>query len=389
MADTVVQTELQEVQDLLTEMVRIPSVTVRPGDDGPGEQRLSRWIAGWLRDQGMEVATQEAKPGRDNVIARIPGRDRSKTLVMNSHLDTVEVEGMSVDPFGAEVVNGRLYGRGSCDAKGCLTTFMLAAKRTARAPEPPPIDVVFLATIGEESGGHGIRAFTESLPADHGIAGCLIGEPTELRAVIAHKGGAHLDITTQGKAAHSSQPWQGDNAIYRMAPVLQFIENTLAPELESKRHPLVGPPSMAVTGIRGGIGANVIPPSCTIGLSRRTIPGEDPAEILADLKGRIEALDPGHIEVVAGGGVTGLHTPAESPLAQSMKRALEANHLDGTGIGVNYGTDGLVVAPLGIPVVVFGPGSIDVAHQADESVPLQELVTAARVVTDLVRDFDG
>ncbi len=382
-------TEIDEVQELLTAMVKIPSVTVRPGGEGPGEAALSDWVASWLRDQGMEVATQEAKPGRNNVIARVPGQDRSRTLVLNSHLDTVEVEGMTVDPYGATIDGTRLYGRGSCDAKGCLTTFMLAAKRVARAPTPPPIDLVLLATIGEESGGHGIRAFTDSLPSDHGIVGCLIGEPTELRAVIAHKGGTHVDVTTRGKAAHSSQPWQGDNAIYRMAPVLDFIEHTLAPELASQRHPLVGPPTMAVTTITGGIGANVIPPFCTIVLSRRTIPGEDPDAVLSDLKERIEALDPDHIEVTVGGGHTGLHTPAEAPLAQAIKKALEARGLDGTGIGVNYGTDGLLVAPLGIPVVVFGPGSIDVAHQADESVDLREVATATAVVTDLIGGFHG
>jgi acetylornithine deacetylase len=385
----VVDTEIDEVQELLTAMVKIPSVTVRPGGEGPGEAALSDWVAGWLREQGMEVATQEAKPGRNNVIARIPGRDRSRTLILNSHLDTVEVEGMTVDPFGAAVNGTRLYGRGSCDAKGCLATFMLAARRVARDAEPPPIDVVFLATIGEESGGYGIRAFTEALPPDHGIVGCLIGEPTELRAVIAHKGGGHVDVTTHGKAAHSSQPWQGDNAIYRMAPVLEFIEQTLTPELEAINHPLVGPPTMAVTTVKGGIGANVIPPFCTIGLSRRMIPGEDPEHVLGDLKRRIEALDPEHIEVVIVGGHTGLHTPAGAPLAQAMKQALESHGLDGTGIGVNYGTDGLLVAPLGIPVVVFGPGSIDVAHQADESVDLREVATAAAVVTDLIGDFHG
>lgn len=384
-----IDTEIDDARELLTAMVRIPSVTVRKGSEGPGEAALSDWIAAWLREQGMEAATQEAAPGRSNVAARIPGRDRSRTLVLNSHMDTVEVEGMTVDPFGAAVEGTRLSGRGSCDAKGCLATFMLAARRVARATEPPPIDLLFLATVGEESGGVGIRAFTRSLPPDHGIAGCLVGEPTELRSVIAHKGGARLDITTHGKAAHSSQPWQGDNAIYRMAPVLDFIEHTLAPELEAKRHPLVGPPSMAVTMIEGGIGANVIPPFCTVRLSRRATPGEDVAAILADLKQRIEALDPEHIEVNLGGGAAGIHTPAGAPLAQAMKQALEAHGLDGTGIGVNYGTDGLVVAPLGIPVVVFGPGSIDVAHQADESVDLREVATAAAVVTDLVGAFHG
>lgn len=386
-----IDTEIDEARDLLAAMVKIPSVTVRGGGEGPGEGEaaLADWIAGWLREQGLEVTTQEAAPGRNNVAARVPGRDRSKTLLLNSHMDTVEVEGMTVDPFGAAVDGTRLSGRGSCDAKGCLTTFMLAAQRAAHAPEPPPLDLLFLATIGEESGGAGIRAFTKSLPQDHGIVGCLIGEPTELRCVIAHKGGARVDITTHGKAAHSSQPWQGDNAIYRMAPVLDFIEHTLAPELESKQHPLVGPPSMAVTMIKGGIGANVIPPFCTIGLSRRVIPGEDVGALTADLKQRIEALDPEHIEANVVAGVAGLHTPAESPLAQAMKQALEKHGLDGSGIGVNYGTDGLMVAPLGIPVVVFGPGSIDVAHQADESVDLREVAAAAGVVTDLVGAFHG
>ena len=382
---------IAEVHDLLTRMVRIPSVTVRDeGRAGTGEAELAEFVATWLREAGIEVATQEAAPERLNVIGRIPGRDRSRALLLNSHLDTVEVDGMAIDPYGAEVRDGRLYGRGSCDAKGCLATFMLAARRLAAPNAPPPVDLLVVATCGEESGGTGVTAYTEALPQDHGIHAAVIGEPTELRLVIAHKGGMRILVETKGHAAHSSQPWEGDNAIYRMAKVIRFVEETLVPELDQHTHPLVGSPTMAATMISGGIGGNIIPPRCRLQVGRRSIPGEDPRQIWEELKRRFEALDPGHVEVVGDrSGISAVDTPADSPIVLQMRRALAAHELDGTPIGANYGTDGAKVAPLGIPVVVFGPGSISNAHQPDESVALAEVVTASEVVTDMVRGFDG
>ena len=247
-----------------------------------------------------------------------------------------------------------------------------------------------VATCGEEAGGTGITAYTASLPDGHGIAAAVIGEPTELRLVIAHKGGMRIIVETKGRAAHSSQPWEGDNAIYRMANVIRFVEQTLVPELTAGSHPLVGSPTMAATLISGGMGANIIPPTCTLHVSRRSIPGEDPEGIWQALKQRFEALDPGHVEVLDEFvGVAAVDTPPQSPIVRSMRGAIAKQALDDTPIGANYGTDGAKVAPLGIPVVVFGPGSISNAHQPDESVALADVAAAVDVIADVVRGFDG
>src|ERR671936_2108301 len=135
-------------------MVRIPSVNPR-GEHAPGEGELGRFVGDWLADAGLRVETHEAFPGRSNIIARLPGASAGPALLLNSHLDTVEIDGMTVEPFGGDVVDGRLYGRGSCDAKGCLSAFMLAVRAGGRAGPPPQRDLGPGASVDGEGGGGG------------------------------------------------------------------------------------------------------------------------------------------------------------------------------------------------------------------------------------------
>ncbi|MDR0357883.1 MAG: M20 family metallopeptidase [bacterium] len=384
------EVSVHDVEELLVRMVRIPSVNPR-GEDKPAEGELGRFVGEWLAEAGLHVETHEAFPGRSNVVARLPGTSPEPALLLNSHLDTVETDGMTVEPFGAEVRDGRLYGRGSCDAKGCLSAFMLAVRAVARSDARPPRDVELVASVDEEAGGGGILRFMASLPEPRErYAAALIGEPTELRLVTATKGGIRFTVRTLGRASHSSQPWEGDNAIYRMQDVLTFLRKTLEPELSAQHHPLVGTPTIVPTLISGGAGWNIVPPSCTVSIDRRLVPGEDPMEVFEGYRERFLALAPGHIEVEGPPQVIfAPETPPDAPIARAVGSALSARGLDATPLGVNYGTDGAKIAPHGIPIVVFGPDSISRAHQADESVSLEEVATAAGVVIDVVRNFSG
>lgn len=380
--------DVREARELLADLVRIPSVNPRDGGPDAGEGEIGEFVAGWLQEAGLEVAMQEALPNRYNVIARLPGRDSRRTLLLESHLDTVEVEGMTVPPFAAQVRDGRLYGRGSCDAKGCLAAFMLALRHLVRRGIEPEMNVVLAAVADEEYRGRGVIHFLETWNPDHKIAAAVIGLPTQLGLVIGHKGSVRFQIRTVGKGAHTAQPWQGDNAIERMGQVLHFVHNTLVPELNRARHPLVGQPTLVSTGIRGGRGGNVVPHESVLTLNRWTVPGEDGQTVWARYKVQIEGLAPGKIEVLPPlANNPPMETPVGANVVLALGDILAARGLDPKAEGGNYGSDAGRLSPRGIPCVLFGPGSISDAHQPNESVELKEVVTAADVVGQLARRY--
>jgi acetylornithine deacetylase len=375
-----------QVRELLEAMVAVPSVNPRDAVVPPertGEGAMAALVAGILSKAGLEVTLQEVLPGRQNVIATLPGRDRGRALLLETHLDTVEVDGMTVPPFVPEVRGGRLYGRGSCDAKGCLAAFMAAMVECAHEGVRPATDVVLAAVMDEE---HRFRGVLHLLDAGRRFRGAVVGEPSELRLVVAHKGSVRMEIRTHGRTAHSAQPQDGDNAILRMAGVLALIRNELEPEAAGHRHPLTTPATICPTVIHGGSGFNVVPGSCSMFLDRRTLPGEDPEAVWRGYRDRIEALAPGAIQVVPPALVDlALDTPPASPIVSALGEAMLRRGLDPAPIGVNYGTDASKIAHRGIPAVVFGPGSIADAHQPDESVELAQVESAAGVLIELIR----
>lgn len=373
-----------EVAALLSRLVRIPSVNPRE-ESKPAEREIAAAVAGWLEAAGLEVGQEDMGGGRPSVVARLAGEDRSRTLLLESHLDTVEVDDMTVAPFEPVVEGGRLYGRGSCDAKASVTAFMLALSRVAASGHRPAVDVALAAVADEEHHHGGI---------DHLLAGVLrpeaavVGEPTQLRMVIAHKGGVRFRVIAHGRSAHSSQPWNGNNAIDRMVEVLEHIRDVIQPQLLDRPHPLCGPPTLTVTLIEGGAGINVVPSTCTIAIDRRTIPGEEGEEVFRELAASIRSVGPDRIEVPDVDFISHpMETNAQTTIATAMGRALDARGLDHRAIGVTYGSDAAVIGRAGIPVVVFGPGTIDDAHQPDESVELAQVQRAAEVIEELIRGY--
>ena len=382
----VAPSDLAAAEEVLGRLVSIPSVNPRDGD-APAEAAVGEFVAGWLDAAGLRVTRHEVLPGRPNVIAVLPGVDRGRSLLLETHLDTVEPDGMTVEPFEPAARDGRLFGRGSCDAKGCLAAFMLALARVARGGESgrPAVNVVLAAVMDEEYLHRGVDHLVREQPH---FDAAVVGEPTLLRPVIAHKGGLRFFVRTTGRGAHSSQPWNGDNAIERMTDVLACIRDTLQPALAMRRHPLVGPATLTVTLIEGGSGINVVPASCTIALDRRTLPGEDHDAVWSEYRRQLEEVAPGHVEVLEPDIVAlGLESDPGSAVCSALGAALEGAGLDPRPVGVNYGSDAAVLAAARIPSVVFGPGSIDDAHQPDESVELAQVTTAAAVIENLVARF--
>lgn len=374
---------MSEVSELHAALVAIPSVNPsgRPVEaPEEGEARISSFVNDWFAARGIETHTQEVMPGRENVVARVPGR-AEPPIVFEAHMDTVSVTGMTVPPFEPRLRDGRVSGRGSCDAKGCLAAMMVALARVAQG-EPPARSIVLCAAVDEEYLHGGARRFLQ----DSGpIAAAIIGEPTLLHVVVAHKGALRVRVTTFGVSAHSSNPERGVNAIYRMARAVRALEDYAASLAAREPHPLVGSPTLSVGTIHGGMAVNVVPERCEIMVDRRIVPGETPDEALAEIEA---VLAP----VLAAGDLVeptlkdfAVETAAGEEI---VTRALDAARpVTGASApeGVAYCTDGCDFAERGIPLVVLGPGDIAQAHTADEWIELAQVEAAVGVYERIMR----
>ncbi len=373
------------VIDTLGELVRINSVNPAY-EGGPGEGEIAAWVKGFFSQRGIEVWEQEVFPGRPNVIARLPGRDASRRVILEAHTDTVSVRGMTIPPFEPRVEDGKMNGRGACDTKGGLAA-MMHAMAALHAEGGPSCEVWLAAVVDEEYSYRGVVKLCEGLEAD----AALVAEPTGLRAVIASKGVLRWRIRVEGKAAHSGKPHLGVNAINHMARVVLALEEDHQ-RLTAHEHPLLGPPTCNVGVIQGGVQVNFVPAECVIEIDRRLLPGETTAAVLAHYEALLEGLMRRHPTLKA---VTepplltdeALETPADSPPARLASSVLAEMGLDGTLCGVPFGSDASKLSRQGIPSLVIGPGSIDRAHAAVEYVELDQVKQAVEFYCNFVRRF--
>lgn len=401
--------------ETLQKLIQTPSVNPMGRDfSGPiyGESRMTALLSQICEGQGWPYSRQRVDEGRFNLWALIEGspapQDGGELILWDVHQDTVPVDGMTVEPFGGEVRAGRVYGRGACDVKGSMAA-MLAALSRLNEPSPDPSlkgrggdkrpTIVLTCTVNEECGFTGARAFCGLWGAKPQAAGdgaglshvlswrpdvAIVAEPTQFDVVVAHQGAVRWRCHTLGRAAHTSRPDQGVNAIYAMAQIIQAIERfhahlgKTAPE-----HPLCGRPSVCVSTIHGGVGINTVPERATIEIDRRLGPDEQPAaaynEIIefireqADIgQGRVEH-DPPFMD---SGGLSDKHN---RPLAERVAGLVQKAGRRSELVGVPYGTDAAVVSATGVPTVVFGPGSIAQAHTADEFIEIEQLEFATDV----------
>jgi acetylornithine deacetylase len=372
---------LSPVAKILAELVRINSVN--PAYGGPGEAELAAWVRQFFASRQMEVSEQWVWPDRPNVIARLRGRNSRRRVILEAHLDTVSVVGMTIEPFAPRVEGGRLFGRGACDTKGGLAAMMHAIVGVHADGLVPPCDVWLAAVVDEEHGFRGVAKLCEDLTADAAI----VAEPTNLRAVVASKGVLRWRIRVEGRAAHSGKPHLGVNAINHMARIVLAFEQDQA-RLATAVHPLLGAATCNVGVIHGGVQVNFVPAECVIEVDRRLLPGEKPADVLTHYQELINALREQHpsLRAVMEPPMLvdeALETPVESPLVQTATTLLAERGLDAVPCGVPYGSDASKLSRRGVPSIVFGPGSIDDAHGAIESVDLAEVEKAA----DFYRDF--
>ncbi|NTU86011.1 MAG: M20/M25/M40 family metallo-hydrolase [Chloroflexales bacterium] len=376
---------LDTLTSLIADLVAIDSINPDLVAGGAGEGAVARFVAGWLEAAGLEVHLDEVLPGRPNGIARAPGTGGGRALMLNGHLDTVGVAVMT-SPHLPRVEGGRLYGRGAYDMKAGVAACMLAAAeargRGLRG------DVLFTAVIDEEYAGLG----TIDVAARYRADAALIAEPTELALVTAHKGFVWLDVEVRGQAAHGSTPGALD-AITKMGKVLVSLDSLSQRLLAGPRHPLLGTGTVHASLIAGGQERSSYAERCTLAVERRTVPGETPdtveAELLA-IVGRLAADDPQLLATVELGVHRGpMETPPDALLPALLRRHGAAVTGDAMRVvGMPYWTDAASLAEAGIPAVLLGPSGSG-AHALVEWVDLESVRQCAEIYGRVIADFCG
>jgi acetylornithine deacetylase len=389
-----------DVVQLLRQLVAIASVNPMGRDprhcstDDFYETRVTAYLESLFQQLRLPYLRQTVHPGRDNIFARLDG-DTPYTVLFAAHQDTVPVEGMTVAPFCADVRDGRLYGRGACDVKGGMAAMLAALSRLADHRPTGRPTLLLCCTVNEEYGFSGAKAAAELLRQPDGdfikrrpdVA--IIAEPTDLNVVVAHRGVVRWSCHTLGRAAHSSQPEAGDNAIYKMARVLQTLESyQRALAASGDPHPLCGRGTLSVGTIHGGISANVVPDRCTIEIERRLSPGEmadtayrqviDYVGARAELNSTIVHESPHMIAPAFADDVNG-------PLAADLAAITRSIAGRSSQLGAPYATDAAFFATAGIPSVVYGPGNLAQAHTVDEWISIDQLQQAVDVLYHFAR----
>lgn len=369
----------QDVISLLQQLVRIPSVNPdnAPGTSETGEETLAIFLSGWLESIGADVSLEEIKPGRPNLIARFAPLDGRPRILLGPHLDTVGVGGMTIEPFGGEIREGKLWGRGAADTKGPMAAMLWALHENRDILENLPVAVDFVAFMGEESGQWGSRDFAKKHGSDYTFA--LVGEPTSMEIVHATKGSLWATLRATGKAAHSSMPEKGENAILKLTRALDRLDCHLIPELASFTHPVLGHSTLNIGVIRGGSRPNIVPDFAEAELDIRITPSLAAAGGgLKLLKDTLEFHDL-PVEIVNPHENPPMETAAEHPMIQSLLG------LGSKLAGAPWFSDAAHLSNGGVPSICIGPGSIDQAHTVDEFIEIDALKNGAEFFTRFVR----
>ena len=361
------------VVQLCQELVRIPSVNPDgdPGTEQTGERACAEFVGDFLRSAGAEVLFDEVEPGRPNVIGRFPSPparpgQKKPRIVFAPHTDTVSVGGMTIDPFGGEVRDDCVWGRGASDTKGPMAAMLWALHEMRDVIPTLPVEIHFAGLMSEESAQLGSQDFARRHgPYDFAI----VGEPTSMKTVFKHKGCLWADIHTHGVAVHGATPEKGVNAIVKMAALVQALDTGFRQHLISAGSvdEWLGINTINLGMIRGGTRSNIVADHCTLRVDMRTTPGLSRAGgALTVLREFVQRIDPtATIEPLPES--LPLDTDAENPF---VKRLI---HCGANLTGAPWFCDAAFLAAAGTPAIAIGPGSIAQAHTKDEFIRTQDL----------------
>ncbi len=358
----------------LRDYVSIPSVNPMGREDVDpdvaGEHRYAEHMRHELRRIGLDAELIE-RDGRPTVLAEARAQGTAETILIESHLDTVPVDGMEIDPFDPRIEAGRLYGRGACDTKAGMACAFEALERVL-ARGSLRRNVILAGAADEEYGSLGARALVEQLgghPPDWAIA----TEPTRMQIVTGHKGIVLAYLEATGVAGHSSDPSRGRNAIVAAARAILALDE-LSRKLRSKTDPALGHATLSVGIVQGGSAPNIIPDAAEIVLDRRVLPGESAEDVRVELEAFLAEQNVDDVRIRRCSlEKDALVTPVDHASVSACRAALAGAGLPAETTTAAFGTDAGVFATAGIPAVVLGPGSIEQAHTAREWVDLAEV----------------
>jgi len=395
---------MTRTEKLLAELIALPSVNsaFAPSDGASarqarlrqsryGEKNVADFLASVAARAGLDVEFQKVLPGRSNLIVRLLPRNKARrTILLAPHLDTI---GADESQFVPRRKNGRLHGRGACDTKGSVAAMLTALCELAGAKSRPgETAIIFTGLIDEEHAQAGSRAlvaqaFRLQVPNGRDARAttlAIVGEPTRLQVVTAHKGSLWLQLETRGRAAHGATPQLGQNAIHAMARIVNALETDYAARLRKRKHPLLGRATVNTGTICGGAQPNIVPDCCAITIDRRTLPGETEAGVRREIAAFLRSKD-------LSAKISSLKLAPAPPLETNPKLPIVRQFLRSIGqsrpAGVDYFCDAAVLAGAGIPSVVFGPGDIAQAHTADEWISLASLERGKNLLLNFLKSL--
>lgn len=380
-AQVLASIEPDETAALLQDLIRQRS------DYPPGDTRGAiQVVAEKLAQAGvpMEIlARQETQP---NLLAWLGDPSRKPCLTFHAHIDTVpagDPQRWSVDPFGAEIRDGAIYGRGAGDDKGSVAAQAMALLALARAGVGLEGCLQLAVVADEESGGLEGTVWLRDvgkLAPDY----LVIGEQTNNQVAIAERVACGIDLTVFGKSTHGAMPWAGENAVLKAARALSWLEDNLFPLLQARAHPYLPPATLNIGKITGGIQWNIVPDWCKVEMDRRLLPGETREAAMQEIQDALDEfarrVEPLRFELFSQGEVAAnVNTPADHPFVALANRALaDAIGEERPLTGYVQTSDGRWFADRGMPIIIFGPSNPAVAHAPDEHVSIVQLVEAAR-----------
>lgn len=368
-----------QLKDLLSELIQTPSVNP-DGDPGTcsentGEKKMAMKVGGIFENIGAEVYYDEVEPDRPNVIAKFPGSDNKPQILLAPHLDTVGVGGMTIEPFGGIQEDGKIYGRGASDTKGTMAAMIWALNRIGKEKiKDLGIGVTFVGFMGEETGQPGSNHFAKKYHREYDFA--VVGEPTNNNIVSRHKGTLWITLECIGKPAHGSTPERGENAISKMATLVNWLDKDFRTLLKSKEYQneLLGFPTLNIGRISGGTRTNIVADQCAIEIDFRLTPELSTTQAYKKLEGLLDKNGFTDVVMITKLTCEPLHTPDSNEYIQKLINLDSRPEI----VGAPWFCDAAVLSSMGgIPSVAAGPGSIDQAHTHDEWISEKDLESGA------------
>jgi acetylornithine deacetylase len=364
----------------LKDLVKINSINPVLSPGGKGEAEIGSYIADSLSGLGLQVTTYEIEPGRVNIVGTLKGSRSGRSLLLNAHMDTVGIDGMVHDPFGAEIREGRMYGRGAQDMKGSIAAMMGAVKALVDGGADLAGDLLFTTVADEEHGSIGSDDLVRHVSADAAI----VTEPTNLTLCRAHRGFIWFDVETFGRAAHGSRFNEGIDANMRMGRFLAQLDHLEQDLRQRPPHPLVGPPSLHAARIQGGSEVSIYAAHCLLQIERRTCPGESVEEATTEIQAIIDQLAADDPTFKASLKATFFRNPFEIDADTHIVQALADAIKQSTGksevhTGQSYWTDAAILADAGMQTALIGPVGAGL-HSKEEWVDIQSVYDLAKIL---------